>query len=145
MDVRSDSGQIASLQPDDAATTAKRRRQHKAVKIRPFTREQLDQRSAAFKMFENLVASVIQDVGGEKEVTAVQRELIEAFAGVAIRVNDLNTRGLAGQPVNLSELSLAASTLTRLASQIGVRRVLPIKTVPPVHEYVAQLHCEAAE
>ena len=123
MDVRSDSGQLAAIQPDDTAAKVTRRRKHKATKARPFTREKLDKLTAAFKMFDNLVASVIQDAGGEREISAVQRELIEAFAGVAIRVNDLNTRGLAGQPVDLSELSLAASTLTRLASRIGVHRV----------------------
>jgi hypothetical protein len=53
----------------------------------------------------------------------VQRPLIDAFVAVSIRLNDLNTRGLLGQPVDLSELSLAVSTLTRLASRIGISRV----------------------
>ena len=38
MDVRSDSGQIASLQPDDAATTAKRRRQTPILEVSATTR-----------------------------------------------------------------------------------------------------------
>jgi hypothetical protein len=121
------------------AKPPKRRRpyKHAHAKPRPFTREQLDQRTVAFKVFENLVANVIQDAGGESEISAVMRELIEAFAGVAIRVRDLNTRGLAGQPVDLSELSLAASTLTRLASRIGTRRVP--REVPDLQQYLAQL------
>jgi hypothetical protein len=132
--------QLPAICADEAlAKPTKRRRpyNHTHMKPRPFTRNQLDQRTVAFKMFENLVASVIQDAGGESEISTVQRELIEAFAGVAIRVNDLNTRGLAGQPVNLSELSPAASTLTRLASRIGTRRAP--REVPDLQHYLAQL------
>jgi hypothetical protein len=143
MDARSDSGRLASLQPDDTAAKAKRRRQHKAVKIRPFTREQLDQRTAAFKMFESLYAAIAADIGGVDQVSAVQRELIEAFCGVAIRLNDLNTRGLAGQPVDLADLSLAASTLTRLASRIGIHRVPRDVTLDPIA--YARSFDEAAE
>jgi hypothetical protein len=143
MDARSDSGRLASLQPDDTAAKAKRRRPHKAVKIRPFTREQLDQRTAAFKMFESLYAAIAADIGGVDQVSAVQRELIEAFCGVAIRLNDLNTRGLAGQPVDLADLSLAASTLTRLASRIGIHRVPRDVTLDPIA--YARSFDEAAE
>jgi hypothetical protein len=48
--------------------------------------------------------------------------LIDAFVGVSIRLNDLNTRGLLGEPIDLSELSLAASTLVRIAQRIGINR-----------------------
>ena len=146
MDARLDPAQLLSACSTDASVKPKRRRPYKPTKARPFTREQLDQRTAAFKMFDNLVASVIQDAGGEREISAVQRELIEAFAGVAIRVNDLNTRGLAGQPGDLSELSLAASTLTRLASRIGIRRVFnPREVTSSVADYVNHISANGGE
>ena len=36
---------------------------------------------------------------------------------------DLNIKNLQGLPVDLADLSLAASTMTRLASRIGIERV----------------------
>jgi hypothetical protein len=107
--------------PADAAV--KRYKRGRPTKPRPLTREALDSRTAAAKMWDSLAASIIADAGGESEISTVQRTLIDAFCGVAIRLNDLNTKGLLGQPVDLSELSLVASTLTRLASRIGVARV----------------------
>jgi hypothetical protein len=94
-------------------------------------------------MFESLYAAIAADIGGVDQVSAVQRELIEAFCGVAIRLNDLNTRGLAGQPVDLADLSLAASTLTRLASRIGIHRVPRDVTLDPIA--YARSFDEAAE
>jgi hypothetical protein len=143
MDTCSNIAQLPAACPPEAPAKPKRRRPYKAIKPRPFTREQLDQRTAAFKMFDSLYAAVASDCGGMDQISAVQRELIEAFCGVAIRLNDLNTRGLAGQPVNLSDLSLAASTLTRLASRIGIARRAKELT-PSVDQYVRDYH-EAAE
>jgi hypothetical protein len=143
MDTRSDSGQLPPACSMDASSKPRRRRSSWNKQARPFTREQLDQRTVAFRMFENLVASVIRDVGGESEISAVQRELIEAFCGIAIRLNDLNSRGLAGQPVDLADLSLAASTLTRLASRIGVHRISRDVTPDPIA--YARSFDEAAE
>ena len=146
MDARLNTPPLLSTCSTDDPTKRRKRKPYKPTKPRPFTRDQLDQRTAAFRMFDNLVVSVIQDVGGEREISAVQRELIEAFAGVAIRVNDLNSRGLAGQPVDLSELSLAASTLTRLASRIGIRRVFnPRNVTPSVADYVNHISANGGE
>jgi hypothetical protein len=83
----------------------------------------LDSRTAAAKMWDALAANITADCGGESEISTVRRTLIDAFCVVVIRLNDLNTKGLLGQPVDLTELSLAASTLTRLATRIGVERV----------------------
>ena len=71
-------------------------------------------------MWDTLASNIIADAGGESEISTIQRTLIDAFCEVAIRLNHLNTKGLLGQTVDLAELSLAASTLTRLASRIGI-------------------------
>ena len=83
----------------------------------------LNSRTHAAKMWDSLRANIIADCGGENETSTVKRTLIDAFCGVAIQLIDINTKGLLGQPVDLAELSLAASTLTRLASRIGIDRV----------------------
>ncbi len=94
-------------------------------------------------MLQNRRLIIIQDVGGPTEVSAVQLQLIETFAAMAVHVNDLSTRGLAGEPVDVGELSLAASTLTRLASRIGIRRV-PRTVKADLHDYLEHLKMQDA-
>jgi hypothetical protein len=98
-------------------------RPHGPIKPVPFTRADLDSRTAAARMWDNLSANIAADLGGEANLSSVQKTLIEAFVGVSIRLNDLNMRGLRGEQIDLSELSLAASTLVRIASRIGIARV----------------------
>ena len=42
---------------------------------------------------------------------------------MVVYFQDLNIKHLQGLPVDLADLSLAASTMTRIASRIGVERV----------------------
>jgi hypothetical protein len=123
---------------------SKRRRPYTGKKARPYAPTQLDHRTVAFKMYDALIGDVIQDLGGESVITTVQRELVEAFAGIAIRVKDLNTRGLAGQDVDLGQLSVAASTMVRLASRIGVQRIpREVEVTPSVSQYLRTLEAAA--
>jgi hypothetical protein len=56
------------------------------------------------------------------DLTTVQRHLVEAFAGCAVVVHDINARLLLGQPIDIVEASQAISTLVRVASRIGLGR-----------------------
>jgi hypothetical protein len=72
----------------------------------------------------------------------VQKHLVEAFAGCAIHVNDMNARLLLGQQVDILVHSNAISTMVRVASRIGLNRVA--KTIAPsLSEYLTPQ--EAAE
>jgi hypothetical protein len=61
--------------------------------------------------------------------------LVEAFAGAAVHVHDLNARLLLGEKVNILEHSTAISTLVRIASRLGTERVAR-EVVPTVKEYL---------
>jgi hypothetical protein len=112
-----------------ALGSAKRRgnRPNRPTKFTPLTREQLDARTHAAKLWDQMEARITSEVGGD--VTAVQQALITAFCSVAISLNDLTAKNLLGQPTNIADLSLAASTLTRLAQRIGVAR--KVKSAAP--------------
>jgi hypothetical protein len=69
----------------------------KATRPHPYTRAQLDSRTHAAKIWDTLSANIVAENGGESEISAVKKTLIDAFVGVAIRMGDLNTRGLLGQ------------------------------------------------
>ena len=48
--------------------------------------------------------------------------LVEAFAGAAVHVHDLNARLLLGEEVDITAHASAISTMVRIASRIGVHR-----------------------
>jgi hypothetical protein len=99
------------------------KRRHRRVKPQLLTREHLDGRTNAAKAFDSIATSIANDLGGEAALATVQKHLVEAFAGVAIVVNDMNARKALGQDVDLLQQSQAISTLVRLAARIGVRRI----------------------
>ena len=127
-----------------AASAEKPRRKHRATKFVPLTRNALDKRSNAIKQFDAIASGIANDLGGSDQLTTVQRHLVEAFAGTAICVHDLNARLLLGQKIDILEFSTAISTMVRIASRVGVNRVANDVTPPPVDDYAALIN-EAAE
>jgi hypothetical protein len=92
-------------------------------KVRLLSRQQLDGRTKAAKVFDSIRANIAADLGGHDRLTTVQGQLIEAFAGIAVHVNSLNARLLLGEEVNINAHATACSTLVRIASRIGLGRV----------------------
>ena len=93
------------------------------LKARILTRASIDGRTRARKQFDAIATGIAQDLGGETQLSTVQRHLVEAFAGVAIHVNDLNARLLLGEEVDIVDHSQAISTMVRVASRIGLGRI----------------------
>jgi hypothetical protein len=86
------------------------------------TRAELDGRTNAAKAFDRLVASIAADLGGLEACSALEINLIEAYAGVSVQVEALNVRQLLGEAIDLGLFCQCASTLTRIASRLGLRR-----------------------
>lgn len=91
-------------------------------KIQLLTREHLDGRTRAHKQFDAIANAIARDIG-EDQLSTIQRHLVEAFAGVALHVHDLNARLLLGLNVDAFEHSQAISTLVRVASRLPIARV----------------------
>jgi hypothetical protein len=92
-------------------------------KERLISRDRLDRRTAAAKQFDSIASGIVADLGGEANLSIVARHLVEAFAGIALHVNNLNAHLLLGKEVDLTEHATAISTMVRLASRIGITRV----------------------
>jgi hypothetical protein len=92
-------------------------------KMRLLSRDNLDGRTHALKRFDAIAKGIAADLGGEDRLSTVQKHLLEAFAGAAIAVSDINARLLSGGEVDLLELSQMTSTLVRIASRIGIKRI----------------------
>jgi hypothetical protein len=117
--------------------TTKRSGRGHGVPTKPtlLTREALDGRTRARKIFDRIATGIATDLGGEDQLSTVQRHLVEAFAGAAVHVEFLNTRLLLGEKVEILEHSQAISSMVRIASRIGVNRI-PRNVTPTVAEYL---------
>jgi hypothetical protein len=89
--------ETSAEKPADSPRFRNGRRRHRATKLAPLTRNALDGRSNAIKQFDAIASSIVADLGGEDQLTTVQRHLIEAFAGASITVDNLNARLLLGE------------------------------------------------
>lgn len=106
-------------------------------KERLLTRSNLDGRTRSRKMFDAIASGICADLGGESRLSTVQKHLVEAFAGAAIHVNDLNARLLLGQEVDILAHSQAISIMVRIAARIGVHRRIAKDVTPTLAEYLS--------
>jgi hypothetical protein len=72
----------------------KRRREKFVPKPRPLSPGRLDARLAGVKQYEDIVSGIATNWSGQ-----CKRELVDAFAGVAIHIDDINARLLLGEKV----------------------------------------------
>ncbi len=106
-------------------------------KVRLLTRQSLDGRTRARKQFDAIARGIAQDMGGEDQLSTIQRYLVEAFAGAAVHVNSLNAQLVLGEDVDLTEHSQAITTMVRIASRLPIGRVP--KPVPSIEEHLRYL------
>jgi len=110
-------------QPDFVEQLPASRRGRRVPRTRLLTRDSLDGRTRAAAAFDAIAEGIANDLGGSDQLTTIQKHLCEAFAGIAISMQDLNTRLLLGEPINVVEQAHCISTMVRVAARIGVDRV----------------------
>jgi hypothetical protein len=92
-------------------------------KIALLTRENLDGRTKARRMFDAIAFGVAEDLGGDEHLSTIQKHLVEAFAGAAIVVHDINARLMLGEKIDVLEHSQIVSVMIRIAARLGMKRV----------------------
>jgi hypothetical protein len=79
---------------------------------------------SAGRFFDKMVRDIEIDLGGRRQLTRIQGELIRAFAGAATTLQYLNVQVALGETseIDLSGYATIASTMLRLGSRLGLRR-----------------------
>jgi hypothetical protein len=113
-------------------------------KKRLLTRDALDGRTRAAKAFAAIFSGIAADLGGPENLTTVERELAEAFAGAAVNVRHLNARLLVGDQIDLSEQATAISSMVRLVNHLGTSRRSRDVT-PSLADIAAEISAEKHE
>jgi len=126
--------------PADAALVPAQSSAGRRPKVRLLNCDALDGRTRARKQFDAIVRGIAADLGGEDRLSTVQKHLVEAFAGAAVHVHDINARLMLGEQIDIIAHSQAVSVMVRIASRIGIAR-LP-RTVPSLDEYLRTTYGE---
>ena len=96
------------------------------------TRDQLDRRTVSARAFEQLVAAIEADLGGAAELTAIEKSLIEGFAGASVTLQNINAKMCLGEVIDVAELAQSISSMVRVASRLGeARRARDVTARPP--------------
>ncbi len=102
-------------------------------------RSSLDGRTNAAKVFDRLVADIEADLAGRDQLSAIERQLVEAFAGAAVTLHHLNAQLALGQPIDVSQHAQCVGAMVRVAARLGLSRRARNVT-PTVDEYIAHIN-----
>jgi hypothetical protein len=92
---------------------------------RLLSRESLDGRTIVAKVFDRLVAAIHSDLGGADQMSAIELALVEAFAGSAVALDNLNTKILTGAEITNAMVAMHAQTVSamvRVSNRLGTAR-----------------------
>jgi hypothetical protein len=125
-------GQVVPLQPK-----LKTRRAHKQAKPQLLTRDRIDRRSNAYKLFHRRLAAIESDLGGAESLSTIQRSMAEGYTGAVVLLENIITRTLLGETVDPLAYCAIVTAMTRLASRLGVRRIKAKADEPSLADYLA--------
>jgi len=79
---------------------------------------------SAGRFFDKMVRDIQTDLGGRRQLSRIEGELIRAFAGAATTLQYLNTQVLLGETgeIDLSGYATIASTMLRIGCRLGLSR-----------------------
>jgi hypothetical protein len=96
---------------DGGKKLARRKKSRHATRPQLLTRDQLDGRTNAAKVFDRLVLDIEIDLGGHDQLSTIERALVEAFAGACVTLQHLNTQLALGQTIDLAQHAQAVSAM----------------------------------
>jgi hypothetical protein len=84
----------------------------------------LDKATGAARFFDRTVREIESDLGGRRQLSRIEGELIRAFAGAATTLQYLNVQVALGESseIDLTGYATIASTMLRIGSRLGLAR-----------------------
>jgi hypothetical protein len=96
----------------------------RALKARLLDLSDLDQRTNAAKLAQQVKADIIGDLGGEDQLSTLERLAAGHAALAAAVVQDSYARWLKGEQIALSEIATVQNMFIRTAQSVGFSRRL---------------------
>ena len=102
-----------------------------------------DGRLRISRRFRDIANFILVDQGGIEACSESRKQLIRRFAAAAVLAEQLEAKLARGEEIDVNTHALLCSTLTRLASRIGLDRIP--KDILSIDQYLITPQREAAE
>jgi hypothetical protein len=99
----------------------------------------VDGRSIIARRFRDISNAILADQAGIDQCSEARLQLIRRFAACAVIAEQMEAALARGEPINIAEHSQLSSTLTRLASRIGIER-RSRNVTPTLSDYLRTKH-----
>jgi hypothetical protein len=96
----------------------------------------VDGRTTLGRRYRDIAEQLMADQGGAGQLSEARLQLIRRFAAAACLAEQLESRLVRGEPINLAEHATLCSSLVRLGQRIGVERIAKDVT-PSLAEFLA--------
>ena len=121
----------------------KQKRSPWTPKPRPASRDQLDGRTTAAKLFDRAVNEIVAELGGD--LSKIELNIVEGLVGAHVGLSGQIAQLVKGEQIDWSVYCGTLSTMVRAASRLGPpwRRLKLIDRPPSPEEYSKQLKAAA--
>lgn len=101
----------------------------------------VDGRSAVFRRYRDILASLISDMGGDP--SEAQMQIARRAASLAVWCEEQDASAANGEALDIATYTTASNTLRRLLADLGLERRAKDIT-PDLHSYLASKAAEKA-
>jgi hypothetical protein len=93
-----------------------------AGKVKLLSLTDIDRRCKAAQHAEEMRSAIAADLGGEEELSTLERALVEHAAMNAAMLRHLHVSWLKGEPAPIGEVVSLQNVFNRVAQQLGTKR-----------------------
>jgi hypothetical protein len=104
----------------------------------------VDQRSAVYRRYRDLIEAIVSDQGGVEECSESRKQLIRRFAACSVLAEQAEAKLAAGQEIDVATHALLTSSLVRVAQRIGIDR-RQRNVTPTLETYLRSQYPDDAE
>ena len=104
----------------------------------------VDGRTREARLYGQAVADVVSDLGGDDNVSRAELELVRRAAGLSVLAALAESRLLAGEDMDISELVSVGNAQRRILATLGLQR-RAVDTTPDLQTYLARKAAEASQ
>lgn len=97
----------------------------------------VDGRSREARLYGQAVADVVSDLGGDENVSRAEMELVRRAAGLSVLAALAESKLLAGEDMDISELVSVGNAQRRILATLGLQR-RAIDTTPTLEQWAAK-------
>lgn len=103
----------------------------------PLALRGVDGRSVVARRYRDIAIALADDLGGQDKLSEPTKILVRQTAAIAVQVEALQSKIVAGEDVNLEQLTRLSNVLGRTLQRLGMKRPAPKPAGLSLQEYIA--------